>query len=180
METQAAFAFSIGSDLGGREQTWILDSSASWHPSIYERMLADVADCMDECNLSDGRAIEVTKVGQVTLQTTVDGVTTISVYYPKRLSHNLLLYCKLEEKEVALSYEGGRRYLKYTSDGSRVFEAEKENSILIGFARSKEATLKRNEVVYTSLLAADTKKRNWCIGEVHAFEIAQVPRASHV
>ena len=69
-------------------------------------------------------------MGQVKLQAYVDGRTHIvelsDVYYAKDLTHNLLSYCKLEEKGVALSYEDGRRYLRRDSDGARVFEVEKE------------------------------------------------------
>uniref|UniRef100_M4BKK6 Uncharacterized protein n=1 Tax=Hyaloperonospora arabidopsidis (strain Emoy2) TaxID=559515 RepID=M4BKK6_HYAAE len=45
--------------------------------------------------------------------------------------YNLLSYCKLKEKRVALSYEEGRRYLKRTSGGARLFKVKKEDNLLV-------------------------------------------------
>ena len=99
---QTSFALSIGTALYGWEQTWILDSGAGRYLVMDARLLVDAVDCFDECNVANGQAIKVTKVGQVTLQSSVDGVThkvTLSdVYYAKDLTHNQLSYFKPEER----------------------------------------------------------------------------------
>ena len=71
-------------------------------------------------------------MGQVKLQAYVDGrtdiVTLSDVYYAKDLTHNLLSYCKLEEKVVALSYDDGRRYLRRNSDGAECLRLKKKTT----------------------------------------------------
>lgn len=100
-------------------------------------------------------------MGQVSLRAFEDGDThtrTLSdVYFAKDLTHNLVPYCKLEEKGVELCYKDGRRYLKRASDGARVLAVENENSVLVVSRQSKNLAPKRNEMVYAALLEADTE-----------------------
>lgn len=83
----------------------------------------------DECSVADGQYIAVKKGVRVTLSYVVDGtmhvITLREICYAKDLTHTLPLYCKFEEKQVALINEDGLRYLTRISDGARVFEAEK-------------------------------------------------------
>lgn len=71
-------------------------------------MMIDSFDCFTKYDVAYDRAIKVTKMGRVSLQASVDGVihfiTLRDVYYAQDLTQNLLSYCYLEEKGVALSY----------------------------------------------------------------------------
>lgn len=65
-------------------------------------MLIDSADCFDECNYAEGKAIKVTK-GGASLVASIRGRcykldTLADVCYANDLTHNLLSYCKPEER----------------------------------------------------------------------------------
>ncbi|CAI5703663.1 unnamed protein product [Peronospora effusa] len=113
----------IGIDRGD----WILDSGASRNLVNYESILICLTSCVHEIAMADSNLLRLTCVGIVRLKVRARGmkmnVTPIEVYLASRLAKNKVSYGNLERKVFFFMYEGNKRAIARSSDGTVVFDS---------------------------------------------------------
>eukprot|EP00644_Phytophthora_capsici_P019022 jgi/Phyca11/50355/gw1.420.4.1 len=107
------------------EGVWILDSGSNRHLVNDASCLDDVEPYVDSCEQPDGRPLNITKRGTLTLRVQACGkeqtVKLVDVYYAENVVHNLISYGTLDKKGYTLTERCGRRVLA-AKNGGRVVD----------------------------------------------------------
>ena len=134
---------------------WILDSGSSRHLVGSKDWLDDSEDASGTCVQPDGKPLNITKKGSVTLILTAMGqrrvVTITDVYYAHGLNHNLLSYGVLDQKGYTLARRGTQRVLTSADRKHVIFDIDLMKNVLTVHAKLRKNPSSERNVVMSAI-----------------------------
>nr|BAP68978.1 RxLR effector candidate protein [Hyaloperonospora arabidopsidis Emoy2] len=129
----------------------------SWESGVTNKRdwLDDSEDASGTCVQPDGKPLNITKKGSVTLILTAMGqrhvVTITDVYYAHGLKHNLISYGTLDQKGYTLASRGTQRVLT-SADGKHViFDVDLMRNVLTVHAKLRKNLSSERNVVMSAI-----------------------------